>query len=142
MKDMNDKKLLLTMRSTTLVFTVLVTIYAIYAVNSGATIFKMVENAYQITLVSAFIPLAFGVYWRRATNQGAMVSIACGVSVWILGLLLLPEDYYMPPHFIGLIASLIGMLVGSLMPQFIRHDYQVHDLLRKGHLSNANEAAE
>lgn len=142
MKDMTDKKLLLTMRSTTLVFTVLVTIYAIYAVNSGATIFKMVENAYQITLVSAFIPLSFGVYWRKATNQGALLSIACGISVWLFGLVFLPEDYYMPAHFMGLIAALFGMLVGSLMRQYLKHDHRVHDLLRHGHLSNAHKAAE
>lgn len=142
MKNMSDKKLLLTMRSTTLVFTLLVTIYAIYSVESGATIFKMVENAYQITLVSAFIPLTFGVYWRRATNQGSLLSIACGLSVWIWGLAFLPEDFYMPPHFLGLISALFGMLVGSLMPQFIRHDKHVHDLLRSGALSNAQEAAE
>lgn len=142
MKNMTDKKLLLTMRSVTLIFTVLVTLYAIYSYKSGATIFKMVENAYQITLVSAFIPLTFGVYWRHATNQGSLLSIACGLAVWIWGLIILPEDYYMPPHFMGLIAALIGMLVGSLMPQFIKHDKHVHDLLRKGHLSNAHQAAE
>ena len=43
----------------------------------------MVENAYQITLVGAFIPLLGGLFWRRATNQGALVSIFCGIGVWL-----------------------------------------------------------
>lgn len=36
----------------------------------------------QITLVSAFVPLVFGIYWRRATNQGRWqpfsAASACG----------------------------------------------------------------
>jgi Na+/proline symporter len=59
-----DHTLLSYMRIVTLVFTLIVTLYAIY---SDASIFKMVENAYQITLVMAFVPLACGVYWKRAT---------------------------------------------------------------------------
>ena len=80
MGKMSDRKLLRTMRIVTLCFTVLVTLYAI---NSKASIFKMVENAYQITLVMAFVPLAFGVYWKRATNQGALLSIFLGLSTWL-----------------------------------------------------------
>jgi solute:Na+ symporter, SSS family len=116
MRDMSDRKLLLSMRTVTLVFTVLVTLYAI---NSKASIFKMVENAYQITLVSAFIPLLCGVYWKRATNQGALVSIFMGLAVWLSVLLLGPEDPLMPAQLAGLIASAIGMIAGSLLPQVI-----------------------
>ena len=43
------------MRGVTVAFTIMVTLYAM---NSKASIFKMVENAYQITLVMAFVPLA------------------------------------------------------------------------------------
>src|SRR5512135_820147 len=87
--EMSDRTLLKTMRIVTLCFTVLVTLYAI---NSKASIFKMVENAYQITLVMAFVPLAFGVYWKRATNQGALLSIFLGLSTWLAILVGGPED--------------------------------------------------
>jgi SSS family solute:Na+ symporter len=130
MSHMSDHKLLRSMRVVTLIFTVLVTIYAVY---SKESIFKMVENAYQVTLVSAFIPLACGVYWRRATNQGALVSIFLGISVWLSVLIAGPEDPFIPAQFAGLIASAIGMIVGSLMPQFVRHDPHIHDQLRLGH---------
>ena len=127
--QMSDKKLLLAMRYVTVIFTFLVTLYAI---NSDASIFKMVENAYQITLVSAFVPLVFGVYWKKATNQGALAAIFMGLSVWIGLLLFQSEDALLPPQFAGLLASLVGMLVGSLMPQFIAHHSHVHEDLRAG----------
>jgi len=104
---------------------------------SKASIFKMVENAYQVTLVSAFIPLLCGIYWRRATNQGALLSIFLGASVWLSVLIAGPDDPFVPAQLAGLIASAIGMLAGSLMPQFVRHDPLIHDQLRSGHHAHA-----
>ena len=120
------------MRWVTVIFTLLVTLYAI---NSDASIFEMVENAYQVTLVSAFIPLVFGIFWRRATNQGAIAAIFCGLIVWIGSMLFAPADAVLPPQFAGLLASLAGMLVGSLMPQFIKHDASVFDRLNNGEMA-------
>jgi SSS family solute:Na+ symporter len=113
---LSDHKMLLTMRMVTVVFTILVTLYAM---NSKASIFKMVENAYQITLVAAFIPLVAGVYWQRATNQGALAAIFCGLSVWLAILIFGPEDPFIPAQFAGLIASIIGMVIGSLLPSMV-----------------------
>ncbi|HEY1057781.1 MAG TPA: sodium:solute symporter family protein [Limnobacter sp.] len=124
--QMTDRKLLLSMRIVTLVFTVLVTLYAI---NSKASIFKMVENAYQVTLVVAFVPLTLGLFWKRSTNQGALFSIACGLMVWLPLSIFGPEDPFWPPQFAGLLASMLGMLVGSLAPQWIKH----HTIDRDGH---------
>ncbi|MFI4980192.1 MAG: sodium:solute symporter family protein [Nevskiales bacterium] len=113
---MTDRKLLLSMRIVTLVFTVLVTLYAI---NSKASIFNMVENAYQVTLVAAFVPLTLGLFWRRATNQGALAAIFCGVAVWLSLLFFGGEDPFMPAQFAGMLASFAGMIVGSLLPQIV-----------------------
>jgi len=77
---MTDQQLLRKMRIVTLVFTLLVTLYATY---SEASIFKMVESAYQITLVIAFVPLVCGIYWKRANNQGVLFSIFLGLSFWL-----------------------------------------------------------
>ena len=126
----SDKQMLFYMRMVTLCFTVVVTLYAI---NSRASIFKMVENAYQVTLVSAFIPLVAGLYWPRASNQGALLSVFAGLSVWLSLLVFGPEDPFLPAQFAGLIASAAGMLVGSLMPQFLPHDRNIHHALRNGH---------
>jgi len=113
---LSDRKLLHLMRVVTVVFTILVTLYAM---NSKASIFKMVENAYQITLVAAFVPLVGGLFWKRSTNQGALAAIFCGLSVW-LGLSVFgPDDPFVPAQFAGLIASLIGMVAGSLLPSIV-----------------------
>ena len=127
---MSDRQLLRMMRIVTFCFTIIVTCYAMY---SDASIFEMVENAYQVTLVSAFIPLVFGIYWRRATNQGALVAIFLGLGVWLSVLIGGGEDPFFPAQFAGVIASLIGMIAGSLMPQFVHHDPHIHDQLRHGH---------
>jgi Na+/proline symporter len=126
----SDRKLLLTMRIVTLSFTLLVTLYAM---NSKASIFKMVENAYQITLVMAFVPLLCGLYWRRATNQGALLAIFCGLATWLSILVAGPEDPFLPAQFAGVLASAAGMIAGSLLPQWLHHNPHIHDELRAGH---------
>ena len=94
-----------------------------FALTSGSTIYGMVEGAYKITLVAAFTPLAFGLYWRRATTQGAACAIVLGLATWIACEILilgkvLPADPFLPPQFAGWLASLCGMLAGSLAPQW------------------------
>jgi SSS family solute:Na+ symporter len=73
----------------------------------------MVENAYKVTLATAFVPLFAGIYWKRANSFGAGLSIVLGFSAWIAMEFIAPEAT-LPPQFVGLIASLIGMLAGSL----------------------------
>ena len=112
----SDHQMLHLMRGVTAAFTILVTLYAM---NSKASIFKMVENAYQITLVMAFVPLVAGVYWKRSNTQGALASIFCGLSVWLAILIVGGEDPFVPAHFAGMFASIFGMIVGSLLPAFV-----------------------
>lgn len=111
--NQSDKQFLLMMRVVVLVFTAIVTLFAM---NTEASIYKMVENAYKVTLVAAFIPLAFGLYWKRATRQGALLSIILGLSSWILLEINAPEEFW-PPQLVGVLMSLAGMLFGSLLPQ-------------------------
>ncbi len=127
---LSDRKLLLAMRIVTLVFTLVVTLYAI---NSKASIFKMVESAYQITLVTAFVPLVCGIYWRRSTNQGAALAIFAGLATWLSLLLAGAEDFILPAQFAGLLMSAAGMVAGSLLPQAMHHNPAIHDELRHGH---------
>lgn len=112
----SDRQLLHLMRVVTVLFTILVTLYAM---NSRASIFKMVENAYQITLVVAFVPLTAGIFWKRATTQGAQAAIFCGLSVWLAILIAGPDDPFIPAQLAGLIASAAGMLAGSLLPSVV-----------------------
>jgi SSS family solute:Na+ symporter len=79
----------------------------------------MVENAYQITLVMAFIPLLAGIFWKRSTTQGALAAIFCGLSVWLAILVFGPDDPFFPAQFAGLFASAFGMIAGSLLPNVV-----------------------
>lgn len=113
--NQSDKQFLFMMRTVVLVFTTIVTLFAL---NSGSSIFQMVENAYKVTLVAAFIPLTFGMYWKRATSNGAMASIVLGLSSWILLEVFAPEGFW-PPQLVGVVLSLAGMLIGSLTQRTI-----------------------
>jgi len=133
--NINDRELLRWMRIITLSFTLLVTLYAI---NSKMSIFKMVESAYQITLVVAFIPLACGVYWRKATNQGALISILMGLLTWV-GMLIFTNDPLIPAQFAGVLASAAGMLLGSLLPQKISGPLPEHLSFLQSHASSQHQ---
>ena len=113
---MGDQKELRNMRITVLVFSGLVLAYAVKM--QGTPIYEMVSGAYQITLVGAFVPLVFGLYWKRASTQGALFSIVLGLLTWGI-FLATPAGEQLPAQLMGLIASLIGMVAGSLGPQAI-----------------------
>jgi SSS family solute:Na+ symporter len=115
--NQSDKQFLFMMRIVVIIFTCFVTAFAMYSTSS---IYEMVENAYKVTLVAAFIPLAFGIYWKRATQQGAILSIILGLTSWISFEVLSPEEFW-PPQLVGVLMSLLGMLLGSLLPQYKHH---------------------
>ena len=119
----SDRNELRTMRITVLVFSALVLTYAIYM--QGTSIYEMVSGAYQVTLVGAFIPLVFGLYWKRATTQGAIFAIVLGLVTWLM-FLATPAGEVFPSQLAGLLASLAGMLVGSLGPQAIPNTHASH----------------
>jgi len=122
LRHMSDQQMLRTMRIILLTFGVLVLWFAL---NSESSIFHMVENAYKVTLVGAFVPLVFGLYWKRANNQGALLSIALGLGAWLLMEILQPDTYW-PPQLIGLLFSVTGMLIGSMLPNMMRGHRHAH----------------
>ena len=121
-----DKQALLAMRITVLVFSAMVLVYAILM--QGSSIYDMVSGAYQVTLVGAFIPLVFGLYWSKATTQGAIFSIVLGLLAWLL-FLLTPAGEEFPAQLAGVLASFTGMLLGSLGPQALRNKHGSHHAL-------------
>jgi SSS family solute:Na+ symporter len=112
---MSDAHFLRMMRIVVVLFTVGVTAYALWAVGRDTGIHRMVENAYKVTLVMAFTPLVAGIYWKRASGQGAVFAILLGLLFWIPLEIVAPEGG-IPPQFAGFIMSVIGMVAGSLLP--------------------------
>jgi len=130
---MSDRQQLVAMRVTLVVFAFAVLAYAIAL--QGTSIYDLVSAAYQVTLVAAFVPLVFGLYWHRATTQGAIFSIFAGIAVWVA---YFPQvttwGELFPGQLAGLLAALVGMVVGSLMPQLLanRHEHVSHHLQPHG----------
>jgi solute:Na+ symporter, SSS family len=123
---MNDRQQLFAMRVTIVVFAALVLGYAIAM--RGTSIYDMVSSAYQVTLVGAFVPLVMGLYWKRATTQGAILSIGAGIATWVVffpQVSTLGEAF--PGQLAGLIAALAGMVVGSLAPQVLKNRHEPHE---------------
>ena len=112
---MGDKQFLLTLRIVLVTFTACALLFAL---NSKSTMYEMVQNAYNVTLAGAFIPLLAGAYWRRATTQGALFSAVGGVGTWLIAQNV-AADALVPANLIGLAASVILMVIGSLAPQLI-----------------------
>ena len=110
-KELKPAQYLLIMRLTTLVFAVIVTIIAM---DSKLSIFKMVESAYKVTLVAAFVPLLCGVYWKRATPMGGLLSVTFGIVSWLIAEAVMPKGI-VPPQMVGLLFSFLGMFVGSVL---------------------------
>jgi SSS family solute:Na+ symporter len=123
---MGDKQELRTMRITVLIFSALVLLYAIKM--QGTPIYEMVSGAYQVTLVGSFIPLVFGLYWKKASTQGALFSIILGLLAWVL-FLATPAGNEFPAQLAGILAALAGMLIGSLGPQVIKNSQGSHHKL-------------
>jgi solute:Na+ symporter, SSS family len=114
---MGDRQFLLTLRIVLVTFTCAALLFAL---NSKSTMYEMVQNAYNVTLVGAFIPLLAGAYWKRATTQGALASIVFGVGTWLVANQL-GEAAPLPANLLGLFAAALFMLIGSLAPQVLAH---------------------
>lgn len=119
----SDRQELLTMRITVLVFSACVLAYSIMM--EGTSIYELVSGAYQVPLVGAFIPLVCGLYWKRASTQGAIAAVVLGIGVWLL-VMYSPAAEVFPAQLAGVLASLGGMLVGSLAPQWIPNRHASH----------------
>lgn len=129
--EMNDKQSLFAMRCTIVVFALLVLAYAIAM--KGTSIYELVSSAYQVTLVGAFVPLLSGLYWKRATTQGAILSVALGVGVWIIYFPQISSlGAVFPGQLAGLVAGVIGMVGGSVAPQVLRNRHDKGSVIAEG----------
>ena len=109
---MGDRQFLLTLRVVLVAFTLAALVFAL---NSKQTMYDMVQNAYTVTLVAALVPLAGGIFWKRANNAGAILSAALGLVAWMIAAFT-AADALVPPTLVGLGFSIAGMVAGSLVP--------------------------
>jgi Na+/proline symporter len=110
---MGDRQFLLALRTVLVSFSLAALVFAL---NSKSTMYDMVQNAYKVTLVGAFVPLAAGIFWKRANVPGAAVSMIFGLGSWGVAELT-AADATVPPQLVGLAFSILGMALGSLVPR-------------------------
>ncbi|TMG69683.1 MAG: sodium:solute symporter [Betaproteobacteria bacterium] len=110
--NMSDRQFLLTLRVVLVSFTCAALVFAL---RSKQTMYDMVQNAYTVTLVAALVPLAAGIFWKRANNTGAILSAVFGLVAWLIAAFI-AADAAVPPTLVGLGFSVAGMLLGSIVP--------------------------
>jgi solute:Na+ symporter, SSS family len=126
MPNMGDRQFLFTMRIVLVLFGVGVMVFALA---SDASIYQMVQNAYKVTLVSAFAPLVLGLYWKRSSTAGAVAAVVVGIVSWLLLELVAPEAV-IPPQLAGLGFSLAAMVLVSLGSPEAASPHPVHSARR------------
>ncbi|QJW91807.1 sodium:solute symporter family protein [Spirosoma taeanense] len=107
--ELSDQALLKTIRWAVVVITV---ICVWMSTARDTNIFDLVGESSAFSLVSLFVPLTAGIYWKRANLTGCLWSMAVGLGVWLL-CLWLATDY--SPMMWGLLASTLGMVGGSFI---------------------------
>ena len=106
--DLTDKQLLYIMR----LGVVFITIASVFFATLNKTIYELVRQSSELSLVSLFVPLIAGLYWKKASAWGAMASMLIGLVVWLVATNM-ETDY--PAIIYGLLASILGMIVFSLL---------------------------
>ena len=72
-------------------------------------IYELVEESSSLSLVSLFVPLVYGLFYKKNRPWAALLSILLGMAGWIFALELETE---IEPILYGLAASVAGLLIG------------------------------
>jgi Na+/proline symporter len=121
--EITDKQLLASMRWSVIGVTLTSVIFA----NFGQSIYELVRQSSEISLVALFVPMVAGLYWKGSTAFGAMASMVAGLATWLA--LIIFHSYHTPeqlaadfpwwigsdfsPMLLGLLASILALLIGS-----------------------------
>lgn len=75
-------------------------------------IYELVAGASILLLVSLFVPLTAGLYWKKASEMGALMSIVFGMIAYLV-----LEMFELPiyTHIPALCVSAVAMIVGTLI---------------------------
>jgi SSS family transporter len=121
-RDVTDAQLLRIMRLSLVGVAIVTGLMAV----SRDNIFELVGESSAFSLVSLFVPLVAGLYWKKATNVGAIASMIAGLAVWLVTNWLfpplaesgkfsgIPQILLETPAMLwGFAASGLGMYLGS-----------------------------
>ncbi|SIN79094.1 sodium:solute symporter family protein [Algoriphagus halophilus] len=90
---------------------VLVALVATVIATMESDIYDLVAGASILMLVSLFVPLTAGLYWKKASPVGCLLSMMVGMVSYLISDQLNPV---IDSHLIGLIFSILAMIIGSI----------------------------
>ena len=100
-----DKQFLMLTKICVLIFAALATIMACFRSN----IYELVGESSILSLVSLFIPLTLGLYWKRSSSKGALLAMVAGMITWIIfEAIETPWPSLIPATFVSLLAMIAG----------------------------------
>ncbi|MEO0332915.1 MAG: sodium:solute symporter family protein [Bacteroidota bacterium] len=102
----NDTQLLRVLRGSVIAVAVASTVMASLKTN----IYDLVALSSVLSLVSLFVPLMAGLYWKKANELSALLSISFGMLGWLIFEYLVASE--IPSLLWGLGASIIGLIIG------------------------------
>ncbi|HSI76272.1 MAG TPA: hypothetical protein VK957_10265 [Lunatimonas sp.] len=72
---------------------------------------ELIGESSMLLLVSLFVPLTAGLYWKRSSSPGAILAISFGL---LSILILYSMDFTVPAHLSSTEFSALGMVFGSI----------------------------
>lgn len=109
-KDISDKKYLVISRITTLIVSVLAIIISLWI----QELLVAIDVAYAILAGSIFIPIVFGLFWKRTTAKAAFAAILISALV-VLGGLAIEGLGSTNPILYGIAVNVVVIILGSLI---------------------------
>jgi SSS family transporter len=107
-QNLSDKHFLWILRINVVLVAIIATIMASWKSN----IYDLVAGASILMLVSLFVPLTAGFYWKKASRGGAFLSMIAGMLTYLL-MNFIPSE--VAAHLFGLAGSILGMVIGSFL---------------------------
>jgi solute:Na+ symporter, SSS family len=102
-----DTQMLNLTRLAIILFSVVATVMACLRSN----IYELVGESSILSLVSLFAPLVLGLYWRRASSMGAILSMILGIVTWVIFTMFETGwPALVPATFISFVALMAGSL--------------------------------
>ena len=107
--NLKDKRLLLMLRFSVLLFSGL----ALWQALGGDSIYNLAADSSALTLVALFVPLTFGIYWKRTSGIAALASMISGFALWLAYDYIWPAAEW-PAIFPATLLSLLVIIIFSL----------------------------
>ena len=107
-KQLTDRQFLILSRMSVII----VAIISTWLAWGQASIYELVAQSSILGMVSILVPFAAALFWDDTSKRGALISMFLGLIAYFIPEYLVPIPF--PSMFVGLIASILGYIVGKL----------------------------